>query len=143
MRYVKDHDNAQDAMMEGFMKVFDHLHDFVWQGDGALEAWMRKIMINECLVKLRKDRSRFYMDIIDHDSATHESVEGDLAAEEIMELINRLPAGYRTVFNLFAIDGYSHMEIAAALGISESASRSQLTHARSKLKEMLTKHGWK
>lgn len=143
MRYIKDRDDAQDVLMDGFMKIFDHLQNFVWQGDGAVESWMRKIMINECLIKLRKDRSRFFMDVTDHDSETHEYGEGDLAAEEIMELINRLPTGYRTVFNLFAIDGYSHMEIATLLKISESASRSQLAHARSKLKEMLTKHGWK
>ena len=70
-------------------------------------------------------------------------VEDQIAAKDIAALIDHLPAGYRTVFNLYAIDGYSHKEVAAMLDISESASRSQLTHARSKLKELLRKHGWK
>lgn len=73
-----------------------------------------------------------------------ESVDGtELSAEEILSLIQTLPEGYRTIFNLFAIDGYSHKEISELLGITESASRSQLTHARNRLKELLKTHGWK
>ncbi len=143
LRYMKDRDSAQDVLMEGFLKVFERLKDFEYQGDRSLEFWMRKVMINECLMKLRKNRTRFVMEVSDVHAHSEQLPQQDLSAEEILVLISSLPAGYRTVFNLFAIDGYSHQEIAALLNISESASRSQLTHARSKLKELLQQHGWK
>jgi RNA polymerase sigma factor (sigma-70 family) len=143
LRYLKDSDTAQDAMMEGFMKVFDQLKRFEYQGGYSLESWIRKIMVNECLMRLRKNRSRFFMDTAEVDIETSEKIDGNLSAEEITVLINQLPLGYRTVFNMYAIDGYTHAEIASLLGITESASRSQLTHARTKLKEWLHQHGWK
>jgi RNA polymerase sigma-70 factor (ECF subfamily) len=142
IRYLKDHDIAQDAMMEAFMRVFDKLKDFKYQGDHSLEMWIRKIMINECLMKLRKNRSRFFMDVTDEHYESAQITEDHFSADDILVLVNGLPEGYRMVFNLYAIDGYSHKEIAMQLDISESASRSQLTHARSKLKELLRKHGW-
>jgi RNA polymerase sigma factor (sigma-70 family) len=142
IRYLKDHEIAQDAMMEAFMRVFARLKDFEYQGDHSLEMWIRKIMINECLMKLRKNRTRFFMDVTDQHVESTGITEDHFSAEDILVLINSLPEGYRMVFNLYAIDGYSHKEIAMLLEISESTSRSQLTHARSKLKELLRKHGW-
>ncbi len=103
--------------------------------------WIRKIMVNECLMRLRKDRTRFYLNVNDQRIETTDSIN-DLSADDILGLIDTLPIGYRTVFNLYAIDGYSHKEIAALLDITESASRSQLTHARAKLQELLLKRGW-
>jgi RNA polymerase sigma factor (sigma-70 family) len=143
LRYIKDQDTAQDIMMEGFLKVFERLQNFEYRGDRSLEMWIRKIMINACLMNLRKDRTRFFMEVTEMCMDSGDTTETDMSAEDILVLINSLPEGYRIVFNLYAIDGFSHKEIAALLGISESASRSQLTHARSKLKVLLHKHGWK
>src|SRR5687767_13802937 len=113
-RYIKDQGSAQDVLMEAFLKVFDRLKDFEYQGERSLEMWIRKIMINECLMKLRKDRTRLFMNIADQPIES-EGITGEnqVSAEEILALVNRLPDGYRMVFNLFAIDGYSHKEIAA------------------------------
>jgi len=142
IRYLKDHNLAKDVLMEGFMKVFEQLRHFEYQGEHSLGMWIRKIMVNECLMVLRKYRKRFFMDVSDQQIEVGDIVDDNIAADDILALIDHLPAGYRTVFNLYAIDGYSHKEIAAMLDISESASRSQLTHACSKLKELLRKHGW-
>ena len=142
IRYLKDHDVAQDVLMEGFMKVFGRLKHFEYQGEHSLGMWIRKIMVNECLMMLRKDRTRLFMDVRDQQIEVNENADDHIAADDILALIDRLSAGYRTVFNLYVIDGYSHREIATLLDISESTSRSQLTHARSKLKELLRKHGW-
>lgn len=141
LRYLKDRGLAKDAMMDGFMKVFDQLKQFRFYHERSLEMWIRKIMINECLMKLRSDRSRWFTDV-SYAESSREEEDGKLSAEEIMALVQSLPKGYRTVFNLHVIDGYSHKEISDMLNITESASRSQLTHARSKLKELLRKHGW-
>ena len=141
IRYLKDHDVAQDVLMEGFMKVFDRLKHFEYRGEHSLGMWIRKIMVNECLMMLRKDRTRFIY-VTEQHIEVNEIVEDHIATDDILALIDHLPDGYRMVFNLYAIDGYSHKEIAGLLDISESASRSQLTHARSKLKELLRKHGW-
>ncbi|HEY3406422.1 MAG TPA: RNA polymerase sigma factor [Ohtaekwangia sp.] len=142
IRYLKDQDTAQDVMMEAFMNVFDKLRQFEYQGDHSLAMWIRKIMVNACLMRLRKDRTRFYMDIRDQHHEIAVTAADHVSADDILTLVNTLPAGYRTVFNLYAIDGYSHKEIAGLLHITESASRSQLTHARTKLQGMLRKHGW-
>jgi RNA polymerase sigma factor (sigma-70 family) len=141
-RYLHDRDMAQDAMMEGFMKVFNQLRRFEYQGEHSLAMWIRKIMVNECLMKLRKDRSRFFMDIADLHLEKHELTADHFSTADILALVESLPIGYRTVFNLYAVDGYSHQEIATMLNITESASRSQLTHARARLKELLRKNGW-
>jgi RNA polymerase sigma factor (sigma-70 family) len=141
-RYLRDSDTAQDAMMEGFMKVFGQLRRFEYQGEHSLGVWIRKIMVNECLMKLRSDRTRFFMDVSDQHLEIQQATADHFSAGDILALVESLPVGYRTVFNLYAVDGYSHREIAEMLKISESASRSQLTHARVKLKELLRKNGW-
>jgi RNA polymerase sigma factor (sigma-70 family) len=143
LRYLKDTGETEDALSEGFIKVFDMLRKFDYRGEHSLEAWIKKIMVNECLMRLRKWKSNPF---IPFEAVVMEPVHAEdatLPASEIMDLLQALPEGYRTVFNLYAIDGYSHREIAEMLGISESASRSQLTHARNKLKELLSAHGWK
>lgn len=142
LRYIKDEDDVQDVLTEGFIKVFGNIKKFELKGEYSLEAWIRKIMVNECLMNLRKRRSILRIDDL---AETTEPVADDheLPASEILKLVQSLPDGYRTIFNLFVIDGYSHKEISLMIGISESASRSQLTHARNKLKELLTIHGWR
>jgi RNA polymerase sigma factor (sigma-70 family) len=137
---MKDQDHAQQAMMDGFLNVFKHLKDFRQHDEHSLDKWVRKIMVNQCLMLLRKSRAHYFVDIDDQHTGKYD--DNTMSAEEIVGMINYLPPGFRTVFNLYAIDGYSHQEIAEMLGITESTSRSQLTHARAKLKELLLKHGW-
>lgn len=139
-RYLRNEGDIQDVLIEGFVKVFNNLKTFEYRGEQSLEIWIRQIMINECLMRLRKNKKQFFIDEEQH--ALAQPCYNSPEAKEIIMLIHQLPAGYRTILNLYVIDGYSHKEIACLLGITESASRSQLTHARFKLKELLNKHGW-
>jgi RNA polymerase sigma factor (sigma-70 family) len=143
LRYLKDGDEVQDALMEGFMRVFENVRKFEYRDESSVEVWIRKVMINGCLMRLRKNRTLQISDYADGNLPDVQKDETDCSAAEILSLIQTLPEGYRTVFNLFVIDGFSHKEIGGLLGINESASRSQLTHARNKLKELLRAHGWK
>jgi RNA polymerase sigma factor (sigma-70 family) len=142
LRYIRDKDEVQDVLTEGFMRVYDSLKKFKYRDEHSLEVWIRKIMINQCLMSLRKKRSFTLTGYPVADAEPLQVENTDLPTAEILGLIQTLPEGYRTIFNLFVIDGYDHKEISVLLGISESASRSQLTHARNKLKELLRAHGW-
>jgi RNA polymerase sigma factor (sigma-70 family) len=119
------------------------LKRFEYRDEHSLEAWIKKIMINQCLMSLRRKKMVITMDYTDTELQISRTENTELSAEEIVGLIQTLPEGYRTIFNLYVVDGYSHKEIAESLGISESASRSQLTHARNRLQQLLRTHGWK
>ncbi|MGJ8743107.1 RNA polymerase sigma factor [Polaribacter sp.] len=132
-QYVKDMHHAEDLMLQGFLKVFTNLHSF--KHEGSFEGWIRRIMVNTCISYLRKKN---VIDLSDeeyvfNDAAT-ESLE-NTSVEDIQKLIDKLPDGYKMVFNLFAIEGFKHSEIAIKLGISESTSKSQLFKARKLLQE--------
>ncbi|HEY4147637.1 MAG TPA: sigma-70 family RNA polymerase sigma factor [Chitinophagaceae bacterium] len=142
MRYVKNRENAEELLLDGFYKFFKGLPGFTWQGEAALYAWLKKIMVNECLMFLRKKNvftivSESVMDEIPLD----EQAIDRLSAAEIFEMIVQLPTGYRTVFNLYAIEGMNHGEVAALMGITEGTSKSQLSKARSLLQKMLLQKG--
>ncbi|GIV31461.1 MAG: DNA-directed RNA polymerase sigma-70 factor [Saprospiraceae bacterium] len=136
-RYVGTLEDAEDVMIEGFWKVFHKLDSY--KGEGSFEGWIRRIMINECLMFLRrKDPLRFSAEISDRREFTREpSVVSRLQTEQILALLDELPSGYRTVFNLYAIEGYKHREIAELLGISINTSKSQYLLARARLTELL------
>ncbi len=148
LRYVRNEADAQEVLTEGFVKVFRDLKRFQYRGAGSLQGWVRKIMVNESLMHLRKGHGLSFVGLEAAETNGVGGVESPLSvdpavsAEEIFDLVRQLPGGYRVVFNLFAIEGYSHKEIAAMLGIAESASRSQLAHARAKLQERLKQRGW-
>ncbi|WP_298764288.1 sigma-70 family RNA polymerase sigma factor [uncultured Polaribacter sp.] len=136
-QYVKDLHHAEDLMLQGFLKVFKNLDKFKFQG--SFEGWVRKIMVNTCISYLRKKN---IFDLTDeeyvfNDAAT-ESLENTSVAD-IQKLIDSLPEGYKMVFNLYAIEGYKHSEIAQKLSISESTSKSQLFKARKLLQQNYTK----
>ena len=136
-RYAGDEMIAEDIMVEGFMRVFSKIDQF--SGDGSFEGWMRRIMVNEALGFLRKQK-RILEDTLSDEAeniADYAYADQNLNAEELLALISELPSGYRTVFNLYAIEGYAHMEIAEMLGISESTSKSQLHRARAMLQKMV------
>lgn len=137
LRYLKDHDTAQDVLLTGFMKVFERIGQF--RDEGSFEGWIRRIMVNESLSYLRKFQNmsvEVNIERAEREPDYHAAAD-HLEAEDLMRLISSLPMGYRTVFNLYAIEGYSHKEIAGQLGISENTSKSQLSRARSHLQSLL------
>ena len=127
-QYVKDLHHAEDLMLSGFLKVFTHLDKF--KNEGSFEGWIRRIMVNTCISYLRKKNPVQLTDedFVFNDAAT-ESLE-NTAVEDIQKLIDQLPEGYKLVFNLYAIEGYKHAEIAEKLNITVSTSKSQLFKAR-------------
>lgn len=129
-QYFRDADRAEEVMLMGFLKVFNHLEDF--QNKGSFEGWVRRIMVNQSISELRKDsKFRFVQDTdIENESSYSVEMDTELEADEIQELIDELPEGYRTVFVLYVIEGYKHNEIAELLKISENTSKSQLHKAR-------------
>ncbi len=136
-RYVGDMMAAEDIMIEGLMKVFEKIGQF--NSDGSLEGWIRKIMVNESLGYIRKQKRQleeYPLGPIEA-SIDYNFVEEKLNEEELLKLVNELPLGYRTVFNLYAIEGYSHKEISEIMEISESTSKSQLHRARALLQNKL------
>lgn len=136
-RYARTRAEAEDIIQEGFVKIFHNLHKY--QDKGSLEGWIKRIMVNCAIDHLRKEKA-FAYSIEVNDSVMGESkvdALDQLALEDLMRLIQRLPDGYRVVFNLYAIEGYSHAEIGAQLGISESTSRSQYARARAMLKKRI------
>ena len=136
MRYLKDREHAEDVMIESFMKIFDKLPQF--QSKGSFEGWMKRIVVTQALMALRSSPQLTVSLDEAEDSFDGPEEMTHLEAEELMELVRNLPLGYRTVFNLYAIEGYSHQEIGVLLGITESTSKSQLNRARSVLKEKIT-----
>lgn len=127
-QYVKDIHHAEDLLLQGFFKVFTNLHKF--KHEGSFEGWIRRIMVNTCISYLRKKNpiQLTEEEYVFNDTAT-ENLE-NTAVEDIQKLIDQLPEGYKIVFNLYAIEGYKHSEIAKELGITESTSKSQLFKAR-------------
>lgn len=136
-QYIKDQQQAEDVMITAFMKVFTNLERF--EQKGSFEGWIRRIMINECISYLRVQKK---VDFLEDKFFTEESfnnIESYFTVDDIQSVIDKLPEGYKMVFNLYAIEGYKHQEIATMLGISEGTSKSQLSHARKMLREQLTK----
>lgn len=142
LRYVKSREDAEEVLLDGFYKFFSHLSGFRYQGEAALFAWTRQIMVNECLMFLRRRHSFAMLSEAEaEDVAGEDGPLADLSAEEIIGLIVRLPVGYRTVFNLHVIEGIEHREIAGLLGIAEGTSKSQLSKAKVLLRKMLQQKG--
>lgn len=141
-RYLKNRQDSEEVLLDGFYKFFSHLPEFRYRGEAALYAWLQRIMINECLMFLRRRHS---FSMVPEEEAEHlpQAVEplADLSATEIFGLIVQLPVGYRTVFNLHVIEGMEHREIATLLGIAEGTSKSQLSKARGLLQKMLLQKG--
>lgn len=136
-RYLGDEMTAEDVMVEGFLKVFGKIDQF--SGEGSFEGWMRRIMVNEALGWLRK-RKQMPEDILSDEAANipdYNYADQNIETQELLDIIEKLPVGYRTVFNLYAIEGYAHSEIAELLGITESTSKSQLHRARALLQKMV------
>jgi RNA polymerase sigma factor (sigma-70 family) len=141
-RYVKDSMEAEDILVTSFMKVFDKISQF--KSEGSFEGWIRRIVVNEALTYLRRNRSMYLETELEQADREpdYNMLSDHLEAEDLLNMIKELPTGYRIVFNLYAIDGYSHKEIADQLGISENTSKSQLSRARTYLQKMLANTDW-
>lgn len=142
MRYTGSRENAKDVMQEGFLTVFDKIGTY--KGQGSFEGWMRRVFANQSLMYIRKNDALKYADEIESVPESGLGLDsgdplGTLNAKELMELISAMPAGFRSVFNLYVLEGYSHQEIAEALGITEGSSRSQLSRGRIWLQERIKK----
>jgi len=140
LRYTNNEDEAKDILQEGFIKIFDKLQQY--KNKGSFEGWMRKVIVNTALEKIRKE-NRFMLvedeTMIENDQYKYEHVLEDIERKELLGMIQELSAQYRMVFNLYAIEGYSHKEISQKLNISEGTSKSNLSRARELLKSKIEK----
>jgi RNA polymerase sigma-70 factor (ECF subfamily) len=139
-RFGQNREDAEDMLQEGFIKIFTQIHTF--QNKGAFEGWIRRIIVHTCINFLKKHKK--FNENIDLDHAGYlevkeETMPSIMQAKQIIECIRVLPTGYRTVLNLYALEGYNHKEIAEMLDIEESTSRSQFTRAKSMLEMILVK----
>ena len=137
-RFAHNREDAEDMLQEGFIKVYSQVHTF--ESRGAFEGWIRRIIVHTCINILKKNKK--FNESVDIIHATgvqvrEESVPSIIQAKQVVECIHLLPIGYRTVLNLYALEGYNHREIAGMLDIEESTSRSQYTRAKAMLEEIL------
>lgn len=136
-QYIKDLHQAEDVMIIAFMKVFTNLKKF--KHEGSFEGWIRRIMINECISYIRVHKKVMFIEDENYFEESFNTIESQFSVEDLQFLIDRLPDGYKMVFNLYAIEGYKHQEIATLLGINEGTSKSQLSHARKMLQSNINK----
>lgn len=139
-RFAKNREDAEDMLQEGFIKVFTQLHQY--RNEGALEGWIRRIIVHTCINILKKNKKFSESVDIIHAKTIHTNedfIPSIMQAKQIVECIRLLPMGYRTVLNLYALEGYSHREIGFLLEIEESTSRSQYTRAKAMLEDVLVK----
>ncbi len=139
-RYAKNKEDAEDMLQEGFIRIFTQIHQY--RNEGALEGWIRKVIVHTCINILKKNKK--FMDSVDIIHASNIQLKEDtipsiMQAKQVVECIRLLPIGYRTVLNLYAIEGFTHKEIAEMLDIEESTSRSQYTRAKAMLENILIK----
>lgn len=140
LRYAPDYHSAEDLLQEGFIKVFQNIISY--RREGSFEGWLRKIFVHTAIEAFRRKNTNFSFDEITDNTyyLFDESADSQLEAKELMQMIQSLPKGYREILNLYAIEGYTHKEIADMLGISEGTSKSQLSRARNMLKNKIIKH---
>ncbi len=136
-QYIKDLQQAEDIMITAFMKVFTNLKNF--EHKGSFEGWIRRIMVNECISFIRVNKKVKFIEDENFFEERFNNIESQFSVDDIQFLIDSLPEGYKMIFNLYAIEGFKHQEIATMLGISEGTSKSQLSHARKTLQENVTK----
>jgi RNA polymerase sigma-70 factor (ECF subfamily) len=140
-RYLGSGPDAEDALVKGMYKILTHIGSY--EGKGNFMGWMTKVVVNECLMILRANlRFQNQVEVREDDAEVGWAPDDVLSAQQIRELVDSLPTGYRTVFNLYVIEGFKHREIAEMLGISENTSKSQLLLAKGKLREMLDKNAY-
>lgn len=139
-RYLTNQEEAKEALMDGFLNCFKNINNFEYRGEGSLFGWLQRIMINQCLMRLRAS-NRHQMLSVENENfeelTTGELQIQNLSTKEILKLIGQLPDGYRTVFNLYHVEGLGHKVIGKLLAISENTSKSQLAKAKQKLRQWI------
>ena len=139
LRYMTNAEEAQDVLQDGFVKVFDKLG--AYSGAGSFEGWVRRIFVNTALDALRKNKKlkhQTQIDEVEFALKSSDFIFETLIADDLMKLLQRLPLGYKTVFNLYAIEGYSHKEIAKKMNVTVSTSKSQFSRAKAMLRRKIT-----
>lgn len=143
LRYIPAREDAKEVMLDGFVNAYKNFDRFEYRGQGSLKAWLKKITVNQCLMHLRK-RNNVLQYADEPDYANEPTTESDamdrMSVKEIIQLIQQLPDGYRTVFNLYTFEDMTHQEISKMLGISENTSKSQLHKARALLQKTILKN---
>ncbi|MFA7275049.1 MAG: sigma-70 family RNA polymerase sigma factor [Crocinitomicaceae bacterium] len=140
LRYLGNREEAEDVCQMSFVKLFNNLRDY--NNEGSFDGWVRRIFVNTCLDQLRKNKKTKYdvsMDDVDYRLENNDFIMERMEAADLMKIVEQMPTGYRTVFNLFAVEGYSHKEIAERLEITENTSKSQFKRARTHLMNSLEK----
>ena len=138
LRYADSAAEAQDTLQDGFIKVFEKINSY--HATGSLEGWIKRVMVNTALDNFRRrkhERHHVELNVNDTQHNSYEEVHDNVSAQELLRIIQKLPSGYRTVFNLYAIEGYSHKEIGEMLGINESTSKSQYSRAKMHLQKTI------
>ncbi len=139
-KYVDNHEDAREVLMDGFLSFFRNIGNFTYHGVGSVKAWLKKIVVNQCLMHLRKRKAVGGSEpatVEYEDKESHDNVLDKMRAKEIMKLLSELPDGYRMVFTLYVFEGMNHKQISDILNISENTSKSQLHRARALLKERI------
>jgi len=139
LRYAKDYHQAEDILQEGFVKIYNNIHKF--KGTGSFDGWVRRVFVNTAIEAYRKSVTMYPIIEVDGMNVPliNETVMSKMGADEILALVDKLAVGYKTIFNLYVIEGYPHKEISEMLGISEGTSKSQLARARYMLQKMILK----
>ncbi len=144
-RYIREHADVEEVLLNGFFKVFNNINKY--EGKGSFEGWVRRIMVNECLMFLRKREAKKNLKVVHLEREeiipAYGAPDDGLKEADILHLLDDLPLGYKTVFNLYAIEGYSHKEIAEQLNVSVNTSKSQLLKARRMLQDLIKKSATK
>lgn len=140
-RYTRNREEAEDVLQDAFIKVFRNINSFKFMG--SFEGWVRRIMVHTAIEHIRRKKQTTVFDDIEnvvHHPESETDASGKLSEKELVKMLHLLPDGYRTVFNLYVVEGYSHKEIAGMLGINEGTSKSQLSKAKNHLKTLLHKY---
>ena len=140
-RYASSQEEAKDILQDAFIKVFGRIGSF--KKEGSLEGWIRRIVVNTALDSIRKrkkDKQNVSLTEVEHLASNKDYIIENLSAEDLLQMLKTIPIGYRTVFNLYAIEGYSHKEIADSLGITENTSKSQYSRAKAFLRNLLEQY---
>jgi RNA polymerase sigma-70 factor (ECF subfamily) len=138
LRYADNHEEAEDVVQNGFISVFENIASY--KGTGSLEGWIRKIMVNTALTNIRKNKKlkqNIELESVEFMLPSNAHAGDSFAAKDLLKIIQTLPVGFRTVFNLYAIEGYSHKEIGEMLNISEGTSKSQYSRAKAHLQKII------
>jgi RNA polymerase sigma factor (sigma-70 family) len=143
MRYAKNKSEAEDILLMGFTRIFQKIESY--SAAGSFEGWLRRIVINVAIDNFRRNKKNYYFETLEDSTFNSEYADyipDSFAMADILKTVQSLPNGYRIVFNLYAIEGYSHQEIAELLGVSESTSKTQYLKARKKLQSMLAEYNF-